>query len=45
MTTIDLINPATEAVLHTVESLDAAAVDDAVSRARKAQRDAMAAST
>ena len=38
MTTIDLINPATEAVLHTVESLDAAAVDDAVSRARKAQR-------
>ncbi|MCB0941543.1 MAG: aldehyde dehydrogenase [Mycobacterium sp.] len=35
---VDLINPATEQVLRTVELLDAAAVDDAVSRAKVAQK-------
>ncbi|HEU4359977.1 MAG TPA: aldehyde dehydrogenase family protein [Mycobacterium sp.] len=38
MGTVQLINPATEAVLTSVEQLDAAAVDDAVRRARAAQR-------
>ncbi|MBV8967358.1 MAG: aldehyde dehydrogenase family protein, partial [Mycobacteriaceae bacterium] len=33
-----IINPATEEVLRTVERVDAAAVDDAVARARHAQR-------
>src|SRR5271166_1811554 len=35
----DVINPATEEVLRTVEQVDAAGVDDAVVRARIAQRD------
>ncbi len=35
---VELINPATEQVLCTVELLDAAAVDDAVARAKVAQR-------
>ncbi len=39
MTTSDVINPATEEVLRTVEQVDAAGVDDAVTRARTAQRD------
>ena len=38
MTTTELINPATEQVLRTVELLDAAAVDDAVARADVAQK-------
>jgi acyl-CoA reductase-like NAD-dependent aldehyde dehydrogenase len=38
MTSVDLINPATEATLRTVELLDAPAVDDAVVRARAAQK-------
>ena len=38
MTTTQLINPATEEPLRTVEQCDAAAVDDAVARARVAQR-------
>ena len=38
MATTQLINPATEDVLQTVELLDAAAVDDAVARARVAQK-------
>ncbi len=36
--TTTVINPATEEVLRTVERLDVAAVDDAVARARDAQR-------
>lgn len=38
MTTTQLINPATEEPLRTVEQCDADAVDDAVARARVAQR-------
>ena len=38
MTASDLINPATEELLRTVEQTDEAAVDDAVARARAAQR-------
>ena len=38
MGTTDVINPATEQVLRTVELLDAAAVDDAVARASVAQK-------
>ncbi|OBI95124.1 aldehyde dehydrogenase [Mycobacterium sp. 1465703.0] len=38
MSTAQLINPATEEVLRSVEHADAAAVDDAVGRARAAQR-------
>ncbi|MBV8348187.1 MAG: aldehyde dehydrogenase [Mycolicibacterium sp.] len=38
MTTCDVVNPATEEVLRTVEQVDAAGVDDAVARARVAQR-------
>ena len=38
MTTSQVVNPATEAVLATVELLDESAVDDAVARARTAQR-------
>ena len=38
MTAAQLINPATEEVLRSVEHTDAAAVDDAVGRARAAQR-------
>jgi betaine-aldehyde dehydrogenase len=38
LATTQLINPATEDVLQTVELLDAAAVDDAVARARVAQK-------
>ena len=38
MTTTTVINPATEQVVRTVELLDAAAVDDAVARARVAQK-------
>ncbi len=38
MTSTELINPATEQVLRTVELLDAAAVDDAVARAVVAQK-------
>ncbi|SON62462.1 Phenylacetaldehyde dehydrogenase [Mycobacterium simulans] len=38
MTTVQLINPATEEVLRSVEHADAAAVDDAVRRAQAAQR-------
>ncbi len=38
MSSTRLINPATEAVLASVEQLDAAAVDDAVRRAQAAQR-------
>lgn len=38
MGTAQLINPATEEVLRSVEQADAAAVDDAVERARAAQR-------
>ena len=38
MTAVELINPATEEVLGSVEHADAAAVDDAVQRGRDAQR-------
>jgi betaine-aldehyde dehydrogenase len=38
MSTAELINPATEEVLRSVEHADAAAVDDAVARARAAQQ-------
>jgi acyl-CoA reductase-like NAD-dependent aldehyde dehydrogenase len=38
MNTVELINPATEAVLRSVELCDVAAVDDAVEQARAAQR-------
>ncbi len=38
VTTTQLINPATEQVLRTVELFDAAAVDEAVSRAKAAQK-------
>lgn len=38
MSTAQLINPATEEVLRSVEHADVAAVDDAVDRARAAQR-------
>lgn len=38
MSSVRLINPATEDVLRSVEQLDAAAVDDAVARAAAAQR-------
>ena len=38
MSTTTLINPANEQVLRTVELLDVAAVDDAVARAKSAQR-------
>ncbi len=38
MTATQLINPATEEALRTVELLDATAVDDAVSRAKAAQK-------
>ena len=38
MSTMQLINPATEDVLRSVDHVDAAAVDDAVARARVAQR-------
>jgi len=38
VTTTELINPATEQVLRTVELLDAAGVDDAVARAKVAQK-------
>jgi acyl-CoA reductase-like NAD-dependent aldehyde dehydrogenase len=38
VTSVDLINPATEQVLRTVELFDAAAVDDAVARAEVAQK-------
>src|SRR5271166_5190590 len=38
MTTVQLVNPATEQVLRSVEHVDAAGVDDAVQRSRAAQR-------
>ena len=38
MATTQLINPATEGILQTVELLDAGAVDDAVARAKVAQK-------
>ncbi|HXA11449.1 MAG TPA: aldehyde dehydrogenase family protein, partial [Mycobacterium sp.] len=38
MSTAQLINPATEELLRSVDHADAAAVDDAVGRARVAQR-------
>jgi betaine-aldehyde dehydrogenase len=38
LSTTQLINPATENILQTVELLDAAAVDDAVARAKVAQK-------
>jgi acyl-CoA reductase-like NAD-dependent aldehyde dehydrogenase len=38
VTASDVINPATEQVLRTVEQVDAAGVDDAVAGARRAQR-------
>ena len=38
MTTSEVVNPATEEVLRTVERVDAAGVDEAVARARVAQR-------
>ncbi len=38
MTTTDVINPATEQVLRTVELLDVAAVDEAIAGAREAQK-------
>ena len=38
MTSTELINPATEQVLRTVDLLDAAGVDDAVARAKVAQK-------
>ena len=37
-TTSDVINPATEEVLRTVEHTDEAGVDDAVARAKAAQK-------
>lgn len=39
MTASQVVNPATEEVLRTVELLDEAAVDDAVARAKSAQRE------
>ena len=39
MTSSEIINPATEQVLRTVEQTDEAGVDDAVARAKGAQRD------
>ena len=39
MTSSEMINPATEEVLRTVEQTDEAGVDDAVARAKAAQRD------
>ena len=39
MTVSELINPATEEVLRTVEQTDDAGVDDAVARAKAAQRE------
>jgi betaine-aldehyde dehydrogenase len=39
MTSSDVINPATEEVLRTVEQTDEAGVDDAVARAKAAQRE------
>jgi acyl-CoA reductase-like NAD-dependent aldehyde dehydrogenase len=39
VTVSELINPATEEVLRTVEQTDEAGVDDAVARAKAAQRD------
>ena len=39
MTASDVINPATEELLRTVEQTDEAGVDDAVARAKAAQRD------
>ncbi|MGB7357721.1 MAG: aldehyde dehydrogenase family protein, partial [Mycobacterium sp.] len=39
MTASDVINPATEEVLRTVEQTDESGVDDAVARAAAAQRD------
>ena len=39
MSASDVINPATEELLRTVERTDEAAVDDAVARAKAAQRD------
>ena len=38
MTTLDLINPATEEIVRAVELLDGAAVDEAVDLARRAQK-------
>ena len=38
MTTCEVINPATEELLRTVELTDTAGVDDAVARAQSAQR-------
>ncbi len=38
MSTIELVNPATEEALESVEAVDAAGVDDAVRRAQAAQR-------
>ena len=38
MTTTDVINPATEQVLRTVELLDTVAVDEAIARAQSAQK-------
>ena len=38
MSTTTVINPATEQPVRTVELLDAAAVDDAVARAKIAQK-------
>ena len=38
MTSSEIINPATEELLRTVEQTDEAAVDDAVARAKAAQR-------
>ena len=37
MTTCEVINPATEELLRTVELTDTAGVDDAVARAQSAQ--------
>ena len=39
MSASDVINPATEELLRTVEQTDVAAVDDSVARAKAAQRD------
>ena len=38
MTTTELINPATEQVLRSVELMDVPGVDDAVARAKVAQK-------
>ena len=38
MTTTELINPATEEVLRTVDRFDVARVDDAIARAKVAQK-------